>query len=306
MILLVVLYSLFASSIVAGKYILPYTKPIFLTGIRMFLGGAALLAYQHFHPHREFKFHKEHIWYYLQLVFFGVYITYILRFWALGSLPAFKLSFLYNLAPFLTSLYSYIFFNEKLTKKQWIGLSIGLLGLVPILISSTPSESTWGEFLFISWPELAVLVSVATNSYSWIVMRTLVRDKNYSPVMVNGISMTAGGFLALLTSPFFEGFLPVTNTYTFIIGLIFIIITSNLICHNLYGHLLRSYSNTLISFAGFITPPFCALYEWLLLGTKITWHFYASSVIVFVGLFLFYQDELRGAQNIMPADTPEV
>lgn len=304
MILIVMLYALFAGSIVASKVILPYTKPIFLTGIRMFLGGIALLSYEYFHPHRKFKFHKEDMWYYFQLMFFGVYITYILRFWALEYMPAFKMSFLYNLSPFLTSFYCYLFFKEKLTKKQWIGLSIGLLGILPILINRTPGEANWGEFLFISWPELAILVSVATNSYSWIVMRSLVREKKYSPVMVNGISMTAGGLLALVTSPIFEPLLPVTHVFSFIAGLTFIVIVSNIICHNLYGHLLRNYSATLLSFAGFLTPLFTAAYEWMLYDVHITWHFYASCAIVLIGLFAFYQDELR-QQVIKFDEAPE-
>lgn len=293
MFLVIVLYALFGASILASKIILPFTKPIFLTGIRMFLGGIALLAYEYFHPHRTFRFHKEHIWYYLKLVMYGVYITYILRFWALEYMPAFKLSLLFNLAPFLTSLYSYFIFKEKMSSKQWLGLTIGLLGLVPILISRAPAEAAFGELFFVSWPEIAVILAVAFSSYSWIVMRSMVREHSYSPLMVNGITMTAGGFLALATSQLVEGFVPITNVAYFFLILSFIIIVSNIICHNLYGHLLRSYSATFLSFAGFITPLFTALYEWILLGTKITWHFYVSIGIVFIGLYLFYKDELR-------------
>ena len=292
MFLIVFLYALFASSILGSKILLHYTQPIFLTGIRMFLGGILLLSFQYFHPQQHFKFRMKHLKYYAQLVIFGIYITYILRFWALEHLPAFKTSFLYNLSPFLTSLYSYFFFQEKMTRKQWVGLGIGLLGLIPILLTSSKGEATMGEFVFISWPELAVIVSVAAHSYSWIVMRKLVRYKSYSPMMVNGISMTAGGLLALATSPFFEGFAPVTSFWPFAGALAFVILVSNIICHNLYGHLLKSYTATFLSFAGFLSPLFAAFYEWALYAQKISWHFYASSFIVLIGLFLFYQDEL--------------
>jgi drug/metabolite transporter (DMT)-like permease len=293
MILVVVLYALFGASILASKMILPYTKPIFLTGIRMFLAGIALLSYEYFHPHRTFRFHKEHIGYYLKLTMYGVYITYILRFWGLEYMPAFKMSFLFNFAPFLTSLYSYFIFKEKLSRKQWAGLSIGMLGLIPTLIARAPAEAQLGELFFISWPEIAVIFAVAFSSYSWIVMRTMVREHSYSPMMVNGITMTAGGFLALGTSQVIEGFAPITSFIPFFLILSFIVLVSNIICHNLYGHLLRSYSATFLSFAGFITPLFTALYERIILGTTITWHFYLSMAIVFVGLYLFYKDELR-------------
>ncbi len=258
----------------------------------MFIAGILLLIYQYFYAHEHFKFKRSHIPLYAQLIIIGTYASYILRFWALESLTASKSMFLYNCAPFMTSLYSYFFFSEKMTRKQWFGLFLGMVGLIPLLMSSSPAEQTFGEFLFISWPEVATILSVAAYSYSWIVMRTLIRDKSYSPMMVNGISMFAGGLLALITSFFVEGPFPVTNFWPFITLLAFIIIISNIICHNLYGHLLRKYSATFLSFAGFLGAPFAAIYGFFLKNEVITWHFYLSSVIVFVALYLFYKDEM--------------
>lgn len=259
----------------------------------MFIAGTLLLGYQYFYAHKYFRFKTKHIFLYAQIIIFGIYITYILRFWALKYLLSSKTCFLYNVSPFFSSLYSYFFFNEKMTKKQWSGLCIGFIGMIPILLTSSPSEALIGEISFLSWPELAVLISVAMHSYSWIVMRKLVKDKSYSPMMVNGISMTTGGLLALITSFFIEGLHPVSAIKPFVGWLALVIIISNIICYNLYGYLLKQYTATFLSFAGFISPLFAALYGWIFLSETITWHFYVSTVIVFVGLFLFYQDELE-------------
>jgi len=291
--LIVLLYAMFSSSFVIGKALLHYTSPVFLVGIRMALGGSILLTYQYFYAHKHFKFKAKHIKYYIQLIIFGFYLTHILRFWALDNMPSFKACFLYNIAPFFSAFYSYLFFKEKMTGKQWIGLAIGFLGMVPMLITSSPSEAQLGEFAFISWSELAILVSVATHSYSWIIMRKLVRDKSYSPMMVNGIGMTAGGTLALTTSFLMGSFWPVSHAYPFFGLLALTIIISNIICYNLYGYLLKSYTTTFLSFAGFISPFFGALYGWMFLKENIGWPFYASSIMVFIGLYLFYQDELN-------------
>lgn len=289
---IILLYALFSSSFSMGKILLRYTSPIFLTGIRMFIAGLILLGYQYFYANKHFRFKKKHIWFYAQIVIFGIYITYILRFWALDYLTSSKTCFLYNMSPFLSSFYSYIFFHEKMTRKQWVGLCIGLLGLIPILLTTSPGEVSIGEISFLSLPEIAVLISVAMHSYSWIVMRKLVRDKSYSPMMVNGISMTAGGFLALITAFIFEGWFPVTNVKPFLGWLTLVILISNIICYNLYGYLLRKYTATFLSFAGFSAPLFAAFYGWIFLSEKVTWNFYISTVIVFIGLYLFYQDEL--------------
>jgi len=293
MTLIIILYALFASSFSMGKILLKYTNPIFLVGIRMFIGGLILLAYQYISPRQSFYLKKKHIWLFVQIILFGVYFNYILRFWALNSLTSSKTCFIYNLAPFMSAIYSYYFFKEKITKGKLAGLIIGFFGMIPILLTSSSAEQSIGEFSFISLPELAVIVSVALHAYSWVVMRKLIRDKNYSPTLVNGFTMTAGGILALITS-FAQGkFFPVTETGPFFSWLAAVIIISNIICFNLYGSLLKRYSATFLSFAGFLAPLFAALYGWGLLGEKITWHFYASSVLVFVGLYLFYKEETK-------------
>ena len=295
MILIIVLYALFGSSFVMGKMLLAYTTPFFLTGIRMTIGGLILLSYLFFYAHEDFMFKRKHLYWYAQMVFFGIYITYSLRFWALNYMPAAKTNFIYNLSPFMSALFSYIVFSEKLSLKKWIGLSVGLLGIIPVLLTSSFSEQSLGEISFLSWPEIAVILSVATHTYSWIIMRKLVKEKSYSPMMINGLSMTFGGLLALITSFFVDGFAPIKEGYVlYFFGILsLIILLSNIICYNLYGWLLKRYTATFLSFSGFLSPLFTALYGWILLGEMVSWHFYASCIVVFIGLYLFYQEELQ-------------
>lgn len=288
------MYALFASSFSVGKVLLSYAQPIFITGTRMLVGGSILLAYQYWGAREGFRIVWKHRWLYLQMILFGIYITYILRFWALNYLPSSKTCFLYNLSPFLSSLYLYLLFGERMSKRQWVGLIIGFLGLIPILIATTPQEELFGEFLFVSWPELVILLSVATHSYSWIVMRKMVRYKSYSPIMINGLSMACGGLLALITSLIVEGTPPlITDVAPFVGWLMFVVIVSNIICYNMYGSLLKRYSPTFLSFAGFLAPIFAGFYGWAFLNETITWHFYVSNIIVFIGLYIFYQEELK-------------
>ena len=295
MLLIIFLYGLFSSSFVLGKLLLKYASPLFITGVRFSIGGLILLAFQYWHPKQHFKFKRKHIWYYAQMIILGILITYVLRFWALRDLPAAKTNFLYNLSPFMTSLFSYFTFNEKMSKKKWFGLSVGCIGLIPVIFSTNAAEASCGSFCFFSIPVLAVIASVATHAYSWILVRKLVKEKSYSPVMVNGINMFAGGILSLLLSLLLEGFKPVAyeNIGLFIQILAAIIIISNIICQNLYAHLLKKYTATFLSFAGFLSPLFAAVYAWILLGESVNWQFYISSIIVFLGLYLFYQEELQ-------------
>jgi drug/metabolite transporter (DMT)-like permease len=290
---IILLYALFASTFSLGKVILQYTHPIFLVGIRMTIAGFLLLAYQYFNKDTVFKLRKKHWQLYVQVILFTCYIPYILRFWGLQHMSSAKASLIYNLGPFISYLLAYLLASEKITLGKVTGLLIGFVGLLPILIVPSPNEDIMGGIGFISWSEISMVLSISSLSYGWIILHRLIKDNNYSPAMVNGISMFSGGVLALVTSWIFEPPVMIEKPLHFFGILAIIILVSNLICHNMYGHLLKKYSPTFMSFASFMTPLFAAFYGWVLLGEKISWDFLISVGFVALGLIIFYRDELR-------------
>ena len=292
--LIILMYALFASTFSTGKILLDYCSPILLVAIRMIPAGLILVLYHVWRHERLPHYNKKDIYLFAQIVVIGMWAAYSFRFWGLKYLPSAKTALLYNVSPFFTSIYSYLFFNEKMTRKQWFGLTIGFFGMIPILLSTSAAEQKIGEFFYISWPELAVLTAAALQSYGWIVVRTLVRERHHSPSLVNGISMLFGGILSLITAPLLETFIPMHDLPIFLGWLTYVVIVSNIICSNLYGYLLKHYSATFVAFAGFVLPIFAALYGWGFLNEQITWHFYTSCTIFIIGLYLFYQDELKG------------
>ncbi|HXW85711.1 MAG TPA: EamA family transporter, partial [Candidatus Bathyarchaeia archaeon] len=86
----------------------------------------------------------------------------------------------------------------------------------------------------------------------------------------------------------------IQNTGIFFAALytLWLLIASNIIGYNMYSWLLSYYSVTFLSFAGFITPLFAALFGWFFLGEIIPWQFWVTMGGVFVSLYVFYLDEL--------------
>ena len=142
MTLIILMYALWACAMPISKYLLGYSTPLFLAGSRFLIGGLFLLGYQLFYTREDFNFKKKHWVYFAQIILLGICTTYVLRYWGLRDLPAFKTCFLYNLSPFMASFYSYLMFKERITKRQWTGLIIGFIGLIPMLISSSPLSSS--------------------------------------------------------------------------------------------------------------------------------------------------------------------
>ena len=294
---IILLQALFATSFPMGKYLLEFVSPLFLSGTRMLIAGSILLVYEYFRTNAKFDIKSKDFSTFAQITFFGMYATYALRLYALKVLPVWKVSFFYNLSPFLTALYAFLLFNQKLSAKQWVGLTIGLVGMIPILVSSSPAEATMGEFFYITQYELFLIVSVSLHCYSWILIQKLVRHQDYKTSTVTGISMAAGGLISLVNSFMIEGMPSVSNPAAFCKGLTIMIFVSNILCHNIYAGLLKKYSATFMSFTSFLSPIFAALYGWAFFEEKISWHFYASIVIVLAGLYIFYQDELKHKAN---------
>ncbi len=262
----------------------------------MIVAGGLLLAFYTWRYKKLPKIRPEDRVVFIQVILFHIYFAYILDMWSLQYITSFKSSFFFNLAPFITAIFSYFFFNERMTIKKWLGLSISFLGFIPELIQRIPAEEMVGGVFFLAWPDIAMIGAVTSACYGWIIMRQVVKGQGDSPFMVNGIGMLGGGLLALLTSYVMEGYWqisPVNNIGAFLALTALIIIVVNIIFYNFYGFLLREYTATFLSFAGFMCPLFAALFGVIFLGEQVTWHFFFSSLIVLCGLYIFYQEELR-------------
>lgn len=278
-----------------GKTTLECAPPIFLTGARMFLGGLVILAFLAFFKRGDLKIKKHHFFPLFLLSLSAVYLSNVFEFWGLQYLTAAKACFIYSLSPFLSALFSYFQFKEKVTSRKLLGLIVGFIGFLPVLLNQSGSEKLVGQVGFLSWAEISMMLATACAVYGWILLRKLGKEDEISPLMANGTSMCVGGALALLHSFAADSWnpTPITNYPGFFQGVFLMIIISNLICYNLYGWLLKRFTATFLSFAGLMTPLFAAFFGWLIRGETVSWIFFLSVGIISLGLWLVYSEELR-------------
>lgn len=297
MFLIILVNLLYALVCPLGKIALNYTTPLFLTAFRMILSGSILLFYQYIYRSDKFIIKRKHILYLLIGSVFSIYLTNVLEFLGLDYLSPAKTAFLYNLYPFSSALVSYIYLNERMSKIKWLGLAIGFLGSLPLLLSDTSQEVTLYKFFgFISLPELAVIGAVFACPFGWIFVQKLIWEDKYDSVMANGVTMFAGGLMALVHSMLVESWnpLPITNTVDFLKTSLTLMLVSNIISNSLFVELLKTYSLTFLSFTGFVTPLLTAIFDKFFFGYAISYSFYISTAIMLIGFYLFYKDELKG------------
>lgn len=289
-------FFIWSTSFTLGKTTLQYSPPLFLTSFRMMLAGLILLGFLFFFRRKELVIKKHQIFPLILLGITSVYLSNAFEFWGLQYLSAAKACFIYSLSPFLSALFSYFQFKEKMTKKKMLGLLVGFVGFFPVLFSQSGAEELVGGLLFLSWPELAMIMATITSVYGWVLLRKLGKDEDgMSPLMSNGTSMLLGGSFALVHSLIVDSWhpLPVSNFTPFLQGVLLMIVISNLLCYNLYGWLLKKFTATFLSFAGLLTPFFAAFFGYFVLGETVSWTFFLSMAVIGVGLWLVYAEELK-------------
>lgn len=292
MIALVIVAHFFLSIIFpVGRIAVRVSDPIFFTGVRMVLAGLLLLGYQ-WGKSGLACFDRSIVVPLSLFTLFGIYLTNVPEFWALQFLPAAKASFIYSLSPFVSALLSYVCFKERMTRKKLLGMGIGMVGFIAMISYDAPGEIVYCPVGIISWGEMAMIIAAVSTAYGWIAVRPLMRNNTCSALEIVGIGMLAGGAMALIQSIVRTSVL-VYNYQTFFICLAFAVICSSVIGYVLYVYLLRFYTTTFLSFAGFVEPFFAAAMSWFLNGEVVTWRFFACAFLVFMGLSLFYNEELK-------------
>lgn len=303
--LVILLFALFASLFTLSKTALEFSEPFFLIGSRMTFAGIILLLHQFFFNRQSFKIKVNHVLPLVMLGLVSIYITNIAEIWGIQYMSSAKACLIYSLSPFIAALFAFWMLHERLSTKKWIGLCVGFVGLTPILFTHSTSTELAKDLLFISWAEIALIIAVFASVYGWILLKKIINDYSYTPIMANGISMLIGGILALFHSYLSgETWAPipvVSGKYgPFFECALWMTLISNVICYNLYGYLLKRFSATFMSLAGLVTPLFASLFGWYFLNEMITWHFFASMALFSIGLTLFYQEEL--ANNFAQAN----
>lgn len=282
MILLVFLmYALFASVFTVGKSTLQYVDPYFLTGLRMCLAGFLLLPFC-----RQFRITKKQLPLIVGLAFFNVFITNAFEFWALQYLQTAKASLIYSFSPLFAIVLSYFVFKERMNRWKWLGLAIGFAGFLPLAFQP-------GELGAFSLPELAITISSLTAVIGWLIMKRLLEQHNFSFITANVYSFFLGGIFCLISSYFLDNRTAIQEWRPFLYGLLYITIIHNVICYNIYAFSLSRFSVAFMTFAGFTNPLFTAVYGYFFLNERVNLAFFFSLFLVFLGILIYSRQESK-------------
>lgn len=297
--MLFVMYMFYSLTFVVSKQNLLYAQPFFLTASRMVASGFLLFAFLAFNKRGRLSVPKGVLKELALITIFGIFITNAFEFWGLNYLDPTRACFLFCLTPFATSILSFFYLKEKISRKKGIGLLIGFAGAAWVIILDVPCAGESNSSGTLVFPEMAVVVASCSTAFSWIVLRKLLKHYNsgkegFSLVALNAHSMALGGALLAILSLITEDWspIPVGSVPPFLGWLTITLLISNVIAYNLYAYLLKFLTASFISFIGFLTPFMTAFYQWIFFGKSLTLEFIVGACLTSVGLFIFYREEI--------------
>lgn len=290
-----VLYMIFPLTYSIGKWGLHYGPYSLYIALRMLFAGSVIAAWYFLFNRSSMVIKKNDIHYFVAIGAIAFCASFMAEFWALPYLPIAKMSLYFALSPFFTALFAVFHKLEIISPRKLLGLFVGFCGFAPQLFIN--NETGYGcSVLSFSYYDLAALFSVAAYAYGWILIKKLSKRTMYEGGWVNSVCMLIGGFLSLIYSIVIDlgqtGSFNVTNWYQFLLSAV-LISAVGVFCYLLYTALLRYFTATLISFFCFLEVPSALLLGFFFLGENVSYIFFVSTALIVIGLYLFYQEELR-------------
>ena len=313
MLLLFIAFTLLASAITSNKVILYALSPEYLVGIRMTIAALLLAGYVVIKKKHRFNWEivKKYIFVLAGIALFTTFFPSNLKAYALAHMPSSKMAFFGTLDPFIAAFYSWVLFKERLTKLKWLGLALGICGMLVLIFTSSPLDEQLRAFAVVSYPELAALAAFFISRFGWIIVQHYLKRGLFDPVQINVITMMIGGLISLIVAFLRERTvikslaqisLPVlqlpplewlTSEHQLWFFLGYTIVIGNIFGYTTYAYALKRYSATFIALAGFVIPLLVHLFGWLLLNEQLSLSFFIACLITFTGVAVFYLDERR-------------
>jgi drug/metabolite transporter (DMT)-like permease len=286
-------FALFASAFTVNKLILGHLSPVFFVGLRTLPAGLIIMVTHAWRTRKPQLCTLRKDWLFLLLI--GALTTFlpsVLKNYGLKYLVSSKSALLGSLDPFVTAIYAYFLWKEKLRLRQIVGMFIGFSGVAVLIYSTSALEETLGVFMGIfSWPELAALASMVISRFGWILAQGLLKSERYQPSEINGIIMVTGGTMAFITSFFWNqcDFCAIPLTWGFLGLYTYSVVMGNILGYTIYTYLLKHYNMTLISLCGLSVPLFTHLFG-PIIGEPLSLNFFISLALVTLGMTLFMVD----------------
>ncbi len=256
-----------------------YAPHLTFAALRAFLAGAALivtgLALGRPWPRGRY------VW--TMLAFVGLGATslgYLGMFMAAEYVMPGIATVLTNTQPLLAAILAGMFLNERLGRVGWIGMGLGLGGIVLIALPQMLAASTGNFALGLGYILLAALGITISN----VLIRAIASKAD--PVMAMGVQLLIGGVPLLAGALLFENPASVDWSANFLFILIGLSLFGSSLAYWMWSDVLRTTELNRANAFSFLVPAFGLAMGALFFGERIGLLEFAGIGLTVVGIFV--------------------
>ncbi|PLX94787.1 MAG: EamA family transporter [Desulfuromonas sp.] len=269
---------LWSTGFIAAKYALPFIEPFFFLFIRMVLSIAVfILLCLYFRADRLSPRQAGH-----QMVTgFLVHGAYLGGVFAAikWGMPAGITAIVVGVQPVLTACLGWRFLGERLRPRQWLGLGLGLAGVVTVLLSTQRQEG-----VVLTWPAVLAAISALVG----ISLGTL-----YQKRFGGGTNLLAGSvwqyvsvalLMALMTWAFEVQ--EVVWDLQLILALGWLVLGISVTAILLLMYMIREGATAKVASYFYLVPPVASIEAWILFGESLSAVAIAAIAATVLGVYL--------------------
>ncbi len=269
---------LWSTGFIGAKYALPYIEPFYLLFIRMLLTlvvfTALALFYRSRWPSLRQGGHQAIVGFLVHACYLGGVFAAIK--W---QMPAGITAIIVGLQPLLTALIGWQWLGERLRSLQWIGLVLGLLGVIAILLSGQNSDT------LIIRPEAIVAALLALVGIS---LGTL-----YQKRFGGQVDLLTGSIWQYLATAVVMGILAfffeerhVVWSPTLLLALGWLVFGLSISAILLLMFMIREGEAARVASYFYLVPPVTTLEAWILFGEQLNWTQVGAIMVTVCGVYL--------------------
>lgn len=255
----------------------PYT----LAFGRWGLAGAILLAL----TYRELWRYRTHLiaaWYqYVALGFLGMLVCGAWVYLGAQTTGAMNMSLIYAASPVLISIGAVVWFGERFTSRQGLGVLLALAGVVHVVV-----KGHWLAFGEMNWIVGDVWIVLAMLSWSlYALLQKMWSSQLSATARLSAIC--SGGVVTLLPCVAWELSLPGAPGFSLLA--VELIVASavfpGLAAYWIHGWSQRILGASRVAVALYLNPLYAAVVAWAVLGEPLGWHHLVGACLILSGVF---------------------
>jgi len=277
--MLLVAVILWGTAIAPTKWALESIQPFTLLFIRLFFAGGICLLFS-FKQLKRSVVHKQVPWKRMSLLSFtGVAGYFMFTSYGISLTSGLHVSIIDAALPLVTILFSAFFLKEKIQLSYWIGIILGVIG---VLLITIPSNNVDQEVSLIG--DILILLSTFLFAFYTVLLKRPKQEQYLSNKVFTALTLIIGAFVLLpfaMVETFYYGF-PKVETWKTGLSVMYLVIGATILAYWFWNKALERVSASVSGLYLNALPLISIVASIVLLNESLTWR-----IVIGGGLVLF-------------------